>query len=133
MKRLLASLLCMLILSGCSLKTGIDLMQLPKPNKDRQAITDELERVRSQTRLRMRPMRARTGIPCRWWIWTLTAQRRSWHSSGLRPMAIPMRRWCCPKTQMALTGLSAGSRARVRGLTRSAIRSSPRMGGDASF
>ena len=48
MKRLLASLLCMLILSGCSLKTGIDLMQLPKPNKDRQAITDELERVRSQ-------------------------------------------------------------------------------------
>lgn len=38
---------CSLTLSGCTLKTGVDLMQLPKPNKDRQAISDELERVRS--------------------------------------------------------------------------------------
>lgn len=54
MKRFFAGLLCLLTmgafslsLTGCTLKTGIDLMQLPKPNKDRQAITDELERVRS--------------------------------------------------------------------------------------
>lgn len=47
MKRFLASLLCLFALTGCTLKTGTDLMQLPKPNKDRQAITDELARVRS--------------------------------------------------------------------------------------
>ena len=50
MKRLFTgiSLLCFLsILTGCTLKTGVDLMQLPKPNKDRQAITDELARVKS--------------------------------------------------------------------------------------
>lgn len=35
------------MLTGCTLKTGVDLMQLPKPNKDRQAITDELARVKS--------------------------------------------------------------------------------------
>lgn len=46
MKRLLAGLLCLATLSGCTLKSGTDLMQLPKPNKDRQAITNELERVR---------------------------------------------------------------------------------------
>lgn len=54
MKRFFAGLLCLLTmgacsltLSGCTLKTGVDLMQLPKPNKDRQAISDELERVHS--------------------------------------------------------------------------------------
>lgn len=49
MKRLLTgiSLLCFLsILTGCTLKAGAELMQLPKPNKNRQAITDELARVR---------------------------------------------------------------------------------------
>lgn len=49
MKRLLRgiSLLCFLsMLTGCTLKTGVDLMQLPKPNKNRQAITDELARVK---------------------------------------------------------------------------------------
>lgn len=49
MKRLFTgiSLLCFLsVLTGCTLKNGVDLMQLPKPNKDRQAITDELARVK---------------------------------------------------------------------------------------
>ena len=50
MKRLFAGALLLSFLSvltGCTLKNGVDLMQLPKPNKDRQAITDELARVKS--------------------------------------------------------------------------------------
>lgn len=46
MKRFLIGLFALLCLTGCSLKEGTELMQLPKPNKDRQAITDELARVR---------------------------------------------------------------------------------------
>ena len=48
MKRLFAGALLLSFLSvltGCTLKNGVDLMQLPKPNKDRQAITDELAPV----------------------------------------------------------------------------------------
>ncbi|MBS5145237.1 MAG: hypothetical protein KHY89_06955 [Butyricicoccus pullicaecorum] len=49
MKRLFAGVFLLgflSVLTGCTLKNGVDLMQLPKPNKDRQAITDELARVK---------------------------------------------------------------------------------------
>ena len=46
MKRFLAFAAAMLVLlaaSGCAMRAGADLLKAPKPDKDNQAITDELE------------------------------------------------------------------------------------------
>lgn len=51
MKRILLLMLAVLALggmSGCALKSGVDLLTAPKPNKDNQAITDELDAVKSK-------------------------------------------------------------------------------------
>ena len=99
MKRFFAGLLCLLTmgacsltLSGCTLKTGVDLMQLPKPNKDRQAITDELERVRSTDAVEDAPYEGENRNTVQ--IWMATRWKRWSPSSVHRPTETPTRPWC---------------------------------------
>ena len=51
MKRFLAFAAAMLVLlaaSGCAMRAGADLLKAPKPDKDNQAITDELELLKGR-------------------------------------------------------------------------------------